>query len=264
MFGSFGDLIRSEDNPLAKRIRSLRQRKTRETERAFVVEGVRAVEDALAAGGNAEIILVRSDSDWMPASSGSIGTLRYLDPRLFDELSETVSPQPLLAVFSIPELIPHSDAVPFVLIADGLRDPGNLGTLLRSAAAAGVNLVLLTPGTVDAFNGKVVRAAMGAHFRIPIDQLDDTWHDWLAYACHVRVLADAAATREYTEFRWAGPLAIIVGSEAEGPTQIGRELASDIVRIPLENGVESLNAGVAGSLILFEARRQLHQHNRSR
>ncbi len=261
MSGSYGDLIRSGDNPVAKRIRSLRQRKTREAERAFVVEGVRAIEDALAARGNAETILVRSDSDWMPPPAGSIGSIRYVEARLFDELAETVSPQPLIGIFNFPDLLPDPDAIPFVLIADGLRDPGNLGTLLRSAAGAGINLVLLSPGTVDAFNGKVVRAAMGAHFRIPIDELDDGWRAWLTQACPTRVLADADGHRVYTDFPWVGPLAIIVGSEADGPTYLGRDLASETVRIPLENDVESLNAGIAGSLILFEAKRQRSQRD---
>lgn len=257
MSGLSDDLIRSRDNPIAKRIRSLRQRKSREMERAFVVEGRRAVEDALVAGGDAEIILVRDGASWSPPPTSMVTSVRIVEARLFDELSETVTPQPLIGIFAIPDIGSDPGALPFVLVVDGVRDPGNLGTLLRSAAAVGVNLVLLTPGTVDAFNGKVVRAAMGAHFRVPIHELDDDWSTWLQQTCQVRALADAEGETEYSDYRWEAPLAVIVGSEAEGPTAVGRALATVGVRIPLMNEVESLNAGVAGSVILFEAARQL-------
>jgi TrmH family RNA methyltransferase len=160
----------------------------------------------------------------------------------------------LLAVVPFPRLAPPARPS-LLLIADALRDPGNLGTLLRSAAASGVDAVLLAPETVDAFNPKVVRGGMGAHFRIPI-----VVADWAQIALRVLGmevwLAAAGAESLYTQVDWTKPCALIVGGEAEGVSEPATKLATGRVRIPLARGVESLNAGVAASVILFEAARQ--------
>jgi TrmH family RNA methyltransferase len=146
--------------------------------------------------------------------------------------------------------------VPLYVIADGIQDPGNFGTILRSATAIDATAVLLLPGTVDPYNGKVVRAAMGAHFRVPIVPFDSSWREELIAICPTRVLAEADAPAIYDEVNWNAPAAVIVGSEAHGPSEDGRSLATTSARIPLLNGVESLNAGVAASIMLFEAARQ--------
>lgn len=250
------DVIRSPANPTLKRIRSLRQRRTRESERAFVVEGIRAVEDAIAAGGRAEVVIVREDAAWRPPDVPDRFPLRRVAPRLFDALSETETPQPLIAVFAVPHLVPESSVAPLYLVVDGVRDPGNLGTLLRSAAAVGVTAAAIAAGSVDPFNGKTVRAGMGAHFRLPILALDSHLQNEIESACPIRVLAESMAEVTYDQVRWREGAALIVGSEAHGPSEDGRMLASCSARIPLANGVESLNAGVAGSIMLFEAARQ--------
>ena len=250
------EVIRSPANPTLKRIRSLRQRNTRELERAFVVEGVRAVEDGLKAGGRAQVILLRGDADWRPSNSSGEVPIRRVVPQIFDELAETETPQPVLAVFDFPRLIPGTSSAPLFLVVDGVRDPGNLGTLLRSAAAAGATAAVVMPGTVDPYNGKTVRAGMGAHFRIPIVSLDESLRNIIVASCPVRVLTNASAELIYDRISLDRGTALIVGSEAHGPSNFGRTLATCEVKIPLENGVESLNAGVAGSIMLFEAARQ--------
>jgi TrmH family RNA methyltransferase len=249
----YDDVIRSPDNQAIKFVRSLRQRSVREAERAFVVEGRRAVDDALLAGGRARFVLVREAAEWTPPVLGPF-PVRPVTARVFDRLAETETPQAVLAVFEFPDQVEPS-GVPLLLVADGIADPGNLGTLIRSAAGAGATAVVLTPGTVDPYNGKVVRSAMGAHFRVPIHTVRDRT-DRQVGVCLRYVLADAQATADYAAFDWAGPVAIIVGSEAHGPTPFGRRLATDAVRIPLANGVESLNAAAAGAILLFEAARQ--------
>jgi TrmH family RNA methyltransferase len=256
MIDSTDDVIRSPDNRTLKLIRSLRQRKMRDSERAFVLEGIRAVEDALEIGGPARVILVRADSDWRPSPRSAAVPVRRVAPRLFNELAETESPQPVMAVFDIPEMMPAERDSPLYVVVDGVQDPGNLGTLLRSASAVDASAVLLTPGTVDAYNGKVVRAAMGAHFRLPIAPLDETSREWLVDRCAVRVLAEMRSALTYDRIDWTEPVALIVGSEAHGPSEIGRSLATVSAGIPLLNDVESLNAGVAASVMLFEAARQ--------
>ena len=165
---------------------------------------------------------------------------------LMKSLSETETPQGILAVLELTNLpIPNSPN--FILIPDQIRDPGNLGTLLRTAAAAGVQAVLLPPETTDAFAPKVVRSGMGAHFRLPIHSM--TWEEieHASKSANLQVyLADMDGTSCWeTDLRQ--PLALIVGGEAEGASEAARKLASQQISIPMMGKMESLNAGVAGS-----------------
>lgn len=250
------DLIRSHDNQTIKYVRSLRQRSVRRAERAFVVEGVRAVDDALALGAVPRVLLVRDDSDWTPPRRRLDDLVRWVDGKVFDRLADTATPQPVMGVFDLFEVPVLETTTPLFLVVDGLQDPGNLGTLIRSAAAAGVAAVLLSSGSVDPYNPKAVRAAMGAHLRVAIQELDDDWIGRLEGTCALRVLAEADGEVDYPELDWTGPTALIVGSEAHGPGEAGRALATVSARIPLLGDVESLNAGVAGSVLMFEAARQ--------
>ncbi len=137
-----------------------------------------------------------------------------------------------------------------------MRDPGNAGTLLRSAEAVGVDLVLFGPGTVDAFSGKVVRSAMGAHMRLPLRECS-SWELLRAYlpASMPLYVATMDAPLRYDAVNWRDPAALIVGGEATGPSAAARAAATAI-RIPMRAAVESLNAAMAGTIILFEAARQ--------
>jgi TrmH family RNA methyltransferase len=174
--------------------------------------------------------------------------------RVMKAMADTVSPQGVLAVVPFVELAPLPSPS-LGLVVDRLRDPGNLGAILRSANAAGVGQVILAPKTVDPYNPKVVRGAMGAHFRLPIVAL--SWPEIAEALAGVQVLlADARAEQAYDEVDWIWPSALIIGGEAHGASQEARELAADTIAIPMHGGVESLNAAVAASVILFEAARQ--------
>jgi TrmH family RNA methyltransferase len=250
-----------------QRVRALlEKRRHREAEQAFVVEGVRLVEEALASGLLPELALYTSS-----LSARGLAALRTFQqrgvetvevaPHLMETLAGTETPQGLLAVFPIPRpTLPRP--LDFVLIADTIRDPGNLGTLLRSAAAAGAQAVLLSPGTADAYAPKVLRAGMGAHFRLPALALD--WEGIRAACKHppgaarpLRIfLAEAAQGADLWDQDLRQPLALVVGSEAEGPSPEAAALADQPIRIPMPGQSESLNAGVAGSILLFEVVRQ--------
>jgi TrmH family RNA methyltransferase len=255
------ETITSAANPAIAFVRSLARRDRRAAEQAFVVEGVRAVDDALAAGATPRLVLLRQErSGPLPPNELKLPAgvpVRVIERRLFDRLSDVQSPQGVLAVFPFPDL--RTDltvAAPLALVLDRLRDPGNLGTLLRTAAGAGVSAVYLSPETVDPWNPKVVRAAMGAHFRVPIAALDEPTMMALRERVALRVVARGDATLPYDGVDWTGPAALVIGGEAEG---VGADLASwsnEAVGIPLVAGVESLNAAVAGAVILFEAARQ--------
>ncbi len=253
------EVITSAANPAIALVRSLARRDRRAAEGAFVVEGRRAVDDALQTGAIPRLLLVRQDEpeSWQDLPLPAAVPARVVERRLFDRLSDVQTPQGILAVFPFPNVAPAPvDPAPLALVIDRLRDPGNLGTLLRTAAAAGVNVVYLSPETVDPWNPKVVRAGMGAHFRVPLIALDATTLDELRQRLPRRMVASAAATRPYDASDWTGAAALVIGGEAEG---VGPELkawGTEEVGIPLDHGVESLNAAVAGAVILFEAARQ--------
>ncbi|MCX7624488.1 MAG: RNA methyltransferase [Thermomicrobium sp.] len=257
-------VITSRRHPLVQFARSLRERRARERERAFLVEGPRIITEALEAGFRPQLLFFVPDLCGATEApvierARALGVrLLPIGPSVLEYLAETVTPQPVIAVFSYPTIpltVPAEEAW-LVLVVDRLQDPGNLGTLLRSAWGAGAHAVLLAPGTVDAYNPKVVRAAAGAHFHLPIQEVSYDRLDAHVLAIGQRVVADARAPTAYDELDWTRPSLLVIGSEAHGVSAEAHRLATHRVAIPLRGGLESLNAAVAGSVILFEAARQ--------
>jgi TrmH family RNA methyltransferase len=167
-----------------------------------------------------------------------------------------MTPQGLVAVLPLPLQGPLPLPLDFALVLDGVRDPGNAGALLRSAAAAGVQVAIFGPDCVDPFNAKVLRAGMGSHFRLPLrvcprwPQVRQVLGDTMQL-----YLAEAEAAKSYDAVDWRQPCGLIVGGEAAGAGSEAQSAAIAIA-IPMQRAVESLNAAVAGSIILFEAARQ--------
>jgi len=191
-----------------------------------------------------------------------------VNERVIESLGETQTSQGIVAVLSIdsfqPELIRARRSIASraaLLILDDVADPGNMGTILRTALAADVSEVLLTPECVDCFSPKVVRAASGAHIALPIE-MDLSWDaiaEKITTHCgeERRVfLAEADSSHPYFEQDLKRSFALIIGNEAHGPSQEARKLATLPIAIPLANGVESLNAAMATGIVLFEAIRQ--------
>lgn len=256
-------MITSPTNARIKSARKLQRRRNRDKEQQILIEGVRLVEDAWRAGVRPVQVFYDAErvADNVRAST-LLGEMRAADvpcapctSAVFAVLADTVTTQGIAAVTPIPRHPPPA-AVSLALVLDGIRDPGNAGTLLRTAEAAGADWALFAPGTVDAYNDKTLRAAMGAHFRLPLSQFD-TWSALRAQlpASAAVYLADAAGDRAYTEVDWRKPAVLIVGGEAEGARAPARAVATPIM-IPMHGGTESLNAAVAGSVILMEAARQ--------
>lgn len=260
-------MITSTHNPKIQYVRALQSRsRRRREERAFVVEGVRLAEEALAAGWGAQLVLYAQDLNQrgleiVDGFAGQGAQVELVSPDVLRSASDTLTPQGLLIVLSISAL-PYPDTLDFAFVPDAVRDPGNLGTMLRTAAAAGVGAVFLPSGVVDPFAPKVVRAAMGAHFRVPVYPL--SWkeiHNHLnAYALRV-YLAAAGAGEVYTQADFRPPLALIIGGEAEGAGQEARQLADGYVHIPMSGNVESLNAAIAAAILMFEVARQRSSPN---
>lgn len=226
----------------------------RHKERAFVVEGDRAVRDALESGALPLVIALR-EAESFPNLRGE-GPPKVVAADIFQTLCDTVHPQGVLAVFPFPAHSCPDVETPLYVIADQIGDPGNLGTLFRSAAAAGVDAIFLSEGTVDQYNPKVVRAAMGAHFRVPIMPISPEIVDRITDQCELRVLADLGDFAAPDDVDWRVAATLIVASETAGPSAFAKGFATRSVTIPMRSGMESLNVAIAGSVILFEAARQ--------
>jgi TrmH family RNA methyltransferase len=253
-------MITSLQNPKIKKIRHLQtQARYRQKESAYVVEGVRLLEEVISADLEPEIVIFTADLDrrgkqLLEHFTDRKINLEEVSREVFNSASQTESPQGILAV--IPQTtLPIPDTLDFILIVDQIRDPGNLGTLLRTARAAGVQLVLLSPGTVDRFSPKVVRSGMGAHFNLPI--LDCLWEEVPKITKGLKYFGSdmsRGSSLWKTDFRI--PLGIIIGGEALGLGEKARKHVDAWVNIPMEGNTESLNASVAGAVLLFEVYRQ--------
>ncbi len=252
-------MITSAQNPKVKLVRALLGRaRERRAAGAFVVEGVRLVEEAVSSTWTIQFVLYDEALNERGKSQVESLKSRGMDVEMISEnlmksLSETETPQGVLAVLEINQL-PAPDFPSFLLVPDQIRDPGNLGTLLRSAAAAGVQAVFIPPETTDAFAPKVVRAGMGAHFRLPIRSM--TWEEIHEQTKDLQVFLADMDGKSCWEIDLREPLALIIGGEAEGASEEARKLAKQHISIPMSGRVESLNAGVAGSVLMFEVMRQ--------
>lgn len=262
------EIITSKTNEKVRLVRALQeQRKAREREKLYVMEGARLVEEAAAAGARARFILhdghlgarERSAVNRL-ASAG--GELLETTEDVLRSCSDTATPAGLLAVLEWPELALPAP-LEWVVIADGISNPGNLGSLMRAAEAFGVQALILASGSVDAFNPKVVRGGMGAHLRLPVRMLD--WKEIRGLLAGFRIwLAEAREGGAVDTTDWSGPTALILGGEASGPGEAARALATGTVNIPMRGKIESLNAAVAGGILLYEISRQRNSSTMSR
>jgi TrmH family RNA methyltransferase len=251
-------MITSRANPQVKYVRRLlSDRRFRAAERAFVVEGTRWLRD-LAAAGVAPRALYATDA-WLTSNEGRalaarLGAAVPVTEEVLAAMSDTETAPGALAVVAH-EPRPWPAAPTFLLILDAVANPGNLGTILRSASAAGAEGVLLGPGCVDATNPKVVRGSMGAILRLPLRSAD--WPEIAQLVTALDVwLAAARDGVAYSAVDWRRPAALLIGGEAHGAGAAAEQLATGRVTIPMREATESLNAAVAAGILLFEVARQ--------
>jgi len=260
-------MITSIRNPKIQWVRKLQaQSRYRREESAFVVEGVRLVEEAFISDWEVVQVFYTQDLDargqrLVQDFQAKHISIEEVTHEVMQAASDTQSPQGILAVISLRDATPLPAAVDFLLIADGVRDPGNLGTILRTAAGANVGAVLLPPGTTDAYNPKVVRAGMGAHFVLPVYSLSwDEIEGMLSGLELGRVfniyLADAAEGLNYFSADLSSPLVLIIGGEAQGAGSRAAKLAHTKLHIPMPGKTESLNSAIAAAILMFEVVRQ--------
>lgn len=259
--------ITSVKNSLVKRFRALADRDGRGTERRLVVEGVRMLEAVLDARAPVEVLMYDPRALAGPRGEVILDRVRAQGARLVTAAphvvaacSQVETSQGVLAIVEPPHAalsdVLNADGL-ILAVADRLQDPGNLGTIIRIADAAGATAVLVTHGTVDPYNPKAVRATMGSLFHLPVVIAAPGEAIVLLRQRGARILvADPSGTTAYDEADYRAPIAIVLGNEGEGPDPGWRTAADATVRIPVYGRAESLNVAVAAALLLYEVKRQ--------
>ncbi len=256
----------SDNNTRVVRLGKLSaRRRTRDAEGAFVVDGPVLLADALAAGIRVTEVFVDADrldeptARVLDTAEAAGATVAAVDTAVLRRVTDPVTPQGVAAVAERPRAdladLRHARRV---LVLVGVADPGNAGTLVRSAVAAGFDAVLTTPGTVELFGPKALRASAGALFALPAVELGAD--DDLAATLHAAGLPSVATTLEggvdLYDADLTGPCAVLIGNEAHGLEPAVAAAADQRVRIPMAGPTESLNAAMAGTLVCFEVLRQ--------
>ena len=277
------EIISSKDNKRIKYLRSLLEKgSARKKNRQFIVEGIKLVDEALEYGKVCEIIL--SESLYEEIISGGLiknalladngknliayvneaNSTTVVSDAVFKTVSETINPQGVVAIVTMPEYEILNEGFLTqtynktgkikLLILEDTADPGNLGTIMRTAEAAGVTGVIMGKGTVDIFNPKAVRSTMGSIFRLPFIYVEDVReairelkkYGISFYAAHLK------GKQSYKDVKYSDKAGILIGNEARGLSPETAELADIYIIIPMQGKVESLNAAVAAALMMYE------------
>jgi len=254
-------MITSTRNPKVQEIRALQRHAKRRAEAgAFIVEGVRLAEEALRSSWAVRLALYTAElaarHEGLVRALNARGVAEQVSESVMQTASDTKTPQGILLEVEFRRL-PLPASLNFALVLDGVADPGNLGTLLRSAAGADCDAVFLAPGCADAFGPKVLRSGMGAHFHQPV--LSQSWkeiEDAIRLHSLQPYLAEAWQGEPYDKQDLTEPLALILGGEARGAGEEAAKLKPTPLQILMPGRIESLNVAAAGSILLFEIVRQ--------
>lgn len=254
--------ITSATNQLLKKIRSLHDRRGREKTGLFLIEGRKPVAEAFEKQLSIEAV-VASQSYWKNNEDlqqfAHSAEIFLVEDKLFADLATTVTPEGVLAVAQAPSYtfsdLRNGKRAPLVVLAAAMQDPGNLGTIIRSALAAGADGLVLTRGSVDPFNPKVVRSAMGALFALPLIvdvSLEDAIVELKKLGLKIVACQQGVSTR-YFDADLTQPVAVLLGNEAQGLSDEDLAKADQLIAIPMNEQSESLNVAVCGSIVLFSA-----------
>lgn len=256
-------IITSAQNPKIQRARKiLTQKKTRDELGRFIIEGARLIEEAIRQGAAVETIFFTSPTsartDEILGNADTLGIeILETTPLLLNNISDTQTAQGIVAIVH-KRALPIPKELTFVLLLDEIRDPGNMGTIIRTAAAAGVDCILLSPGCTDPNAPKVVRATMGAQFSLPVYEF--SWAEIRTFFANRPDMEIIASSLGESTDLWqtdlTRPLALVIGSEALGIGPESNALAYRKVHIPMTDRVESINAAVAAGILMYEVRRQ--------
>lgn len=250
--------ITSAKNPVIRLLRSLRDRKGREEAGQFLVEGEKLLGEALGCGLTLGDLIADEDHAGAAETFALRGARAHVVPRsLLESVCDTRTPQGICAAVSLPAPVPIEGAPDRVVALDGTQDPGNVGTIWRTADAAGFQGILFGGGCADPLSPKVQRAAMGSGFRVPFLQADDL----PAALAELRdrgyaILASDLHGQDFYSRPDPGErFVLVIGNEARGISDATRNAATTLVKLPMRGGAESLNAAVAAGIMMYELMR---------
>ncbi|WP_160723542.1 TrmH family RNA methyltransferase [Isachenkonia alkalipeptolytica] len=261
------DIIESLDNPKIKEIRSLHKKKYRKKFGKYLIEGKRIVAEALEHGAKIDSIIISSDyigdetyqESVLNSGIRNIELIRVTE-KVFLSIAKTESPQGIIAVIhkeehSLEKSLGKLPKYPYIVTLENLQDPGNMGTIIRTAEAAGVDLILVTKNSTDPYGDKALRSSMGAIFHVPIVEVEGM--EWLSLLKinKIQVIAtDLSATKTYGELDYRGGINLIIGNEGHGISKNLLDQADEKIIIPIYGNIDSLNASVASGILLYKAR----------
>lgn len=253
-------IITSKDNEIIKNVRKLKEKKFRDLNNEYIVEGVKMIKEAILEDAKIKLIVVCEDN----ANSGAIDNKLlyeiakyeciYVSKKVFDLISDVQTPQGMLAVI---EKENSEDKIDFtedvIVVLDGIQDPGNLGTILRTIDSVGLKQVIVSKETADSYNPKVVRSTMGAIFRVKViesNNLLDTLRNMKKHK--YKIMATSLETDNSIYDVDYNKKVIVIGNEANGVEKEILDYADEKIKIPMLGKTESLNASVATAVILYE------------
>ncbi|SCW74860.1 RNA methyltransferase, TrmH family [Lachnospiraceae bacterium C10] len=269
-------MITSRDNPRVKHVKKLnRKAKSRRQEKLFVAEGERIISETpfsllrelYVCDTYQKQEAVNRAHSRMQEKLGAVmemakekGILEVVTEDVFAEMSDTEHPQGVLAVIEQPsyQLKDLMTDAPLLMILEDIQDPGNLGTIFRTAEGAGVSGIIMSRGTVDLFSPKVVRSTMGSIYRMPFLVAEDLPEMIRSIKGEgVRLYAAHLEGKQYHDgFAYTGPSGFMIGNEGNGLSRELTDYADDLLRIPMGGQLESLNAAMAAGILMYEANRQ--------
>ena len=257
-------MIISQNNKLIKHIKALQIKKNRRLHKQFIIEGIRGVEECLLHDVPIVYLLYTEDLEEVPRGLDILQDLvkKYesykVSKEVFMKLSDTESPQGILAVVNIPHTPLDTisiDENALIVVLDRIQDPGNMGTIIRTAEAVGANTIIINKGCVDPYNSKTVRATMGALLHIPIVEVNNN-EEWVSLLkeSNVTIIGSSLDTdKSYLDMDYKGKVAIVIGNEANGIDEKLLPILDVSVKIPIVGKIESLNASIAAALLMYKA-----------
>ena len=258
-------VITSKDNETIKHIKKLKEKKYREEYHEFIIEGAKMIEEAINENANIKSIIVCDDCKTQSAIPNELmyeiakKNCIYVDQKIFSTITDVINPQGIMAVVeksdNKAQEIDYTQDV--YLILDNIQDPGNIGTILRTADSLDIKQIIVSKGTADVYNLKVVRSTMGAIFRVKVIEVEDLTKVIKEMKKRkIEVCATDLRTDKSIYDIDYNKTAIVIGNEANGVSEKVLEEASTRIKIPMLGKTESLNAAVATSVILYEAYRK--------
>ncbi|GAA0075805.1 RNA methyltransferase [Clostridium sp. CTA-5] len=253
--------IESKDNNLYKDTKKLKDRKNRNKNNKYVIEGFRLIDEGFKANLDIDYLMLTKNAyekieTYLGDEIKDKVKIYCISDNLFKDLTSTENPQGIIAVTSMKQK-KFDVSGDFYLFCDKLQDPGNMGTIIRTAHAAGVNGIILSKGTVDIYNEKTIRATMGSLFYLPIYYDED-----LSLIKNLKqdgfklVVTSLESSEDFFKEELSGKIILTVGNEGNGVSEEVLNLADSRVKIPMPGGAESLNVAIATSIIIYEKVRQ--------